>query len=152
MKDWTYSEGCGCRVTFIGESKYLTSRMMCCEEHSGRKMFDWRTAFRTRAKRELGAYAREHAREALPLADEKPEPLADRPMLRIAEYGVASWCPTPDGSGPAEAVVFHFQVAGPDDEVVELAMRLKSPRAVNELIAALERHRDDVWPQGVLST
>ena len=36
MTDWTYSEGCGCRVTFLGESGYSTSRMIPgagCELH-----------------------------------------------------------------------------------------------------------------------
>lgn len=61
----------------------------------------------------------------------------------IEEVGVAEWCPTPDGSGPAEAVVLHFRIRGEDED---LGLRLKSPGAVNRLIAMLERHRDSVWP------
>lgn len=31
-RDWTYSEGCGCRVTFFHESEFHTSRMDPGEE------------------------------------------------------------------------------------------------------------------------
>lgn len=78
----------------------------------------------------------------LPPANRIPEPLGDRGIRRIVEYGVGSWCPTPDGSGPATAVVFHFKQA----DGTEFGLRLKSAERVNELIALLERHRDDVWP------
>jgi hypothetical protein len=90
---------------------------------------------------------RRQAADRLPPANRIPAGLAGRPIFRITEYGVASWCPTPDGSGPAEAVVMHLtlDVGG---ERVELGLRLKSPRAVDELIALLERHRNDVWPGG----
>jgi hypothetical protein len=39
MNDWTYSEECGCNVTFFAESRYHTSRMLPdfhCTRHSGR--------------------------------------------------------------------------------------------------------------------
>lgn len=56
MKDWTYSEGCGCKVTFIGASVYSVSRMECCKQHNPRGMMDWRDEFSGRAKRRLNEY------------------------------------------------------------------------------------------------
>lgn len=31
MRDFTYSIGCGCQVTFFAEAEYRTSRMTCGE-------------------------------------------------------------------------------------------------------------------------
>ncbi len=58
-RDWTYSEGCGCRITFIGASDYHTSRMLPgdeCEEHTRKYQVAERDAFVDRAKKELLAY------------------------------------------------------------------------------------------------
>jgi hypothetical protein len=92
---------------------------------------------------------RERRREAeanLPPGNRVPRPLgrgyAGGEIRPIAEYGVGSWCPTQDGSGPATAVVLHFTMA----DGQQFGLRLKSARAVDELIAMLERHRNDVWP------
>lgn len=80
----------------------------------------------------------------------KPRPLppplgpsGQRFGITITEYTVGSWCPTPDGSGPAEAVAIQLMT---EMDGVSFFMRLKSPAAVDELIAALRRHKDDVWP------
>ena len=70
-------------------------------------------------------------------------PTGQRFGLSVTEYTVGSWCPTPDGSGPAEAVAIQIMTNMPD---VSFFMRLKSPAAVDEMIASLERHRRDVWP------
>jgi len=51
--DWTYSEGCGCKVTFFGESFNRTSRMTCCEEHAKRDREEFRDGLRRRAKQSL---------------------------------------------------------------------------------------------------
>jgi hypothetical protein len=51
--DWTYSEGCGCRVTFFHESEFHTSRMLPSEEcrlHSKRHQTDARDELLRRAK------------------------------------------------------------------------------------------------------
>jgi len=61
MKDWTYSEGCGCQVTFFSESRYKTSRMLPgshCPPHGGRgkRSQEWRDALMVRAKKELLNY------------------------------------------------------------------------------------------------
>lgn len=84
-----------------------------------------------------------------------PQPLSDpsgpsgqRFGLGVKEYVVGSWCPSPDGSGPATAVSIQLVTNVPD---VTFFMRLKSPAAVDEMIAALSRHRDDVWPKPAVS-
>ena len=51
--DWTYSEGCGCRVTFFAESDYHASRMLpgeTCEDHTGRYQVAERDCLMERAK------------------------------------------------------------------------------------------------------
>lgn len=78
----------------------------------------------------------------LPPPNRVPQPLEGRQIQAVEEYGVGSWCPTPDGTGPAEAVVLHYRIEG----LGEFGLRLKTPERVNELIAMLERHRNDVWP------
>lgn len=65
--------------------------------------------------------------------------------LTVSEYSVGSWCPTTDGSGPAEAVALQFVTKNP---AISIFLRLKSPAAVDELISALQRHKEDVWPIG----
>ena len=59
-------------------------------------------------------------------------------------FTVGSWCPTPDGSGPVEAVGVSFHL---DDDLGEATLRLKSPSAVDAMIQALLRHKRDVWPE-----
>jgi hypothetical protein len=57
--DWTYSEGCGCRVTFFAESDYKTSRMLPgeqCLEHTSRWTVHTRDELAARAKAELRKY------------------------------------------------------------------------------------------------
>ena len=53
--DWTYSIGCGCKITFTGESLNHTSRMTCCSQHrgSGTADMNWRTVFVNQARWEL---------------------------------------------------------------------------------------------------
>jgi hypothetical protein len=83
-------------------------------------------------------------RPDLPPASRVPENVPDYlRLLDIGGYHVGSWGPEPDGKGQSTQV--HLTLRVPGGAVV---MRLKSHRAVNTLIAALERHRDDVWPGG----
>lgn len=53
-RDWTYSEGCGCRVTFFAASAFHTSRMLpgeACEIHGARDdPYLARDRFMSRAK------------------------------------------------------------------------------------------------------
>lgn len=62
--------------------------------------------------------------------------------LTIESYTVGSWCPTPDGSGKPVAVALCLEVP---KLPYSLVMRLKSRRAVNDMIAALREHRDEVF-------
>jgi hypothetical protein len=87
-----------------------------------------------------------HDRRTLPPMNRTPENLADRRLMKVVEVGVGSWCPSDDGSGPAEAVVLHLKIATGGKDFVEFGLSLKSPEAVNELIDMLVRHRNDVWP------
>lgn len=70
-------------------------------------------------------------------------PTGQRFGITVTEYTVGDWCPTPDGTGAPEAVGIQIMTDVPD---VNFVMRLKSPAAVDEMIAALTRHRDSVWP------
>jgi hypothetical protein len=90
---------------------------------------------------------RRRAADALPPVNRVPHNL-DGKHFSIVEYGVASWCPERDGKVPAEAVAFHITIGFGDGDQLKAVMRLKTPRAVDELVAALERHRNDVWPAG----
>lgn len=56
--DWTYSEGCGCRITFFGASDYKTSRMLPgkeCTAHKGQHQVAERDCLVERAKKSLHA-------------------------------------------------------------------------------------------------
>ena len=90
---------------------------------------------------------RRRAADKLPPQNRIPENLDDRPMLEIVEYGVASWSPERDGKGPMTAVALHLKVRIGEREFLEFVMRLKTPRAVDEMIALLERNRNNVWPE-----
>ena len=59
----------------------------------------------------------------------------------VEGYSVGAWCPTPDGSGKPEAVAISFKV-----KVGDIVLRLKSPRAVDEMIQLLQEYRNEVWP------
>lgn len=56
-------------------------------------------------------------------------------------FTVGQWCSSPDGSGPATAVAVIFNL----QQVGDVMLRLKSRRAVDEMIAALEEHRNAVF-------
>ena len=57
------------------------------------------------------------------------------------EIHVYSWCPTPDGTGPATQVHLHFGKApGP-----VFVIRFKGPNGLDTIIDALTEHREDVW-------
>lgn len=60
----------------------------------------------------------------------------------VKSFTIGSWCPTPDGSGPATAVGMTIELMTGE----HIVMRLKSPRAVDETIQSLLRHKRDVWP------
>lgn len=60
-------------------------------------------------------------------------------------YTVGAWCPTRDGSGPAEAVVLEIPVMG----IGKVGLRVKSRRAMDELVQLLGEYADQVWPAAI---
>lgn len=76
-------------------------------------------------------------------AGKVPPPKTEMFGPMVDGFSIAAWCPTPDGSGPATAVALVFNVR----ELGDIVMRLKSRRAVDETIAALAQHRDEVFPK-----
>lgn len=80
------------------------------------------------------------------MAKRLPRPNRDKQALfgpNVKSFTVGSWCPTPDGSGPATAVGISIETERHGD----LVLRLKSPHAVDRLIQLLLRHKRDVWPE-----
>jgi hypothetical protein len=58
-RDWTYSEGCGCQVTFFAAANHKTSRMLpgeSCEIHKRRDQMPARDNLIERARQSLKEY------------------------------------------------------------------------------------------------
>lgn len=95
---------------------------------------------------ESRAERRRKAREALPPEKFSGKNLRDFPALfEISGYEVAEWTPQDNGEGKPEAVAIQINMAGAFDGM-SFYLRLKSTRAVDELVALLEKYRDQVWP------
>lgn len=71
-----------------------------------------------------------------------PRSLAGVAFLEVEDIEIAEWCPTDDGTGPPEQVHMIIKVGG----LSPLRLRFKSPRTLNNVIGALRKHRDNVWP------
>lgn len=81
----------------------------------------------------------------LPPMNDKPSGALFGPT--VTGYTVASWCPTPDATGPATAVAIVMNTRLPVLDVdCDIVLRLKSPQRVDEMIQSLLRHKRDVWP------
>lgn len=61
---------------------------------------------------------------------------------QLEGYTVGAWCPSTDGTGKPTAVALSLQVKGLGD----LVLRLKSPRAVDEMVRLLLQYKGEVWP------
>ena len=83
------------------------------------------------------------AKRRLPPPERNPRPFIGP---RLLGYTVGEWCPTPDGTGPAEAVAVALQVRW-DGKDVDIVLRLRTPERVDELIQTLLRHKRGVWPE-----
>lgn len=70
----------------------------------------------------------------------QPGPFAG---LEIESLEIASWCPTPDASGPATQVHMTIRLKGID---LPLIMRFKGPATLGLLIDKLTEYRREVWP------
>lgn len=79
-------------------------------------------------------------------------PLRPSPKsLVFDEFAVAEWHPTPD---PKDSKPEHVcmilklptPVDGGEEDRVEIVVRFKTREVMDFAIAALQRHRDNVWP------
>jgi hypothetical protein len=84
-----------------------------------------------------------HRRRRAPPGSRLPTNLAGMAFLEIEELRVGSWCPLPDGKGPATQVHMVIGVRGLDEPLI---IRFKGPGTLDQLIESLQRHRADVWP------
>ena len=78
----------------------------------------------------------------LPDPNRIPENLDNVKVIPVKEYMVASWCQMPEGKGQPTQVHLVLKTSAE----LPIVLRLKSKDAVDILIEALERHRNDVWP------
>jgi hypothetical protein len=69
--------------------------------------------------------------------------LAGHVYYEIDQIHVSEWHPLPDGQGPPEQVHMTIRIKRVPYPVV---MRFKGPQTLDGLIAALQEHRDNVWP------
>lgn len=81
--------------------------------------------------------------QPIPPARVIEENVADKPTAQIVGYDVFSWRPGPAGSG-GKCTEVHLVL--PIHPEVRVALCLKSPRALDELVGVLLQHRKDVWP------
>ena len=77
--------------------------------------------------------------QKLPEVNEQPK--NQEAAIECEGYMVSSYTPGKDGIGPLTEVHFCIEVQG-----LEFILAMKSRRACDELIAALQRHANDVFP------
>jgi hypothetical protein len=83
------------------------------------------------------------SKQDVPRAEVLEEDVTARgPIIAGAVYEVCSWRPGPPNSGPCTEV--HLLV--PVMSGIRAGLRLKSARALDELVAVLLEYRKDVWP------
>ncbi len=88
---------------------------------------------------------RKRAADQLPPVSRIPRDLRG---WKILEYSVGDWCPDQDAKLPAEAVALSLLIDVGDGVGVQMVLRLRTPEAVDDMVASLERHRNSVWPGG----
>ena len=70
---------------------------------------------------------------------------SDRPFVEFERIEVYSWTPERDGKGTPEQVHLKMDVKIADVPLT-LVQRYKGKGALNSLIDALVKHREEVWP------
>ena len=65
-------------------------------------------------------------------------------IIELDGMAIREFHPMPDGQGLPTQVHLTFHPRGFEEMI--MVVRLKSKRATQELIDALETHRDSVWP------
>jgi subtilisin-like proprotein convertase family protein len=63
--------------------------------------------------------------------------------VNISGFTVGSWVPNQFSMGKAVAVALAIHT----DSHGDLVLRLKTPKAVDDMIQMLLRHKRDVWPE-----
>jgi subtilisin-like proprotein convertase family protein len=61
----------------------------------------------------------------------------------VRSFTVGSWVANQDSTGQAVAVAIAIETERHGD----LVLRLKSPKAVDDMVQMLLRHKRDVWPE-----
>lgn len=82
------------------------------------------------------------SRDVSPLGPGDQVQNIEEPILPMTEFDVCPWYPLPDCQGKPEQVHIVFRVA-PD--LPQMSIRLKSRRACDEVIDALEKWRTACW-------
>lgn len=72
--------------------------------------------------------------------------LEDMTLAEVHDIVISQWHPEKDGQGAPGQVHLRLRVKGMED--ITLVLRLKSAQAVNDLIAALRLHRNEVLKDG----
>lgn len=74
---------------------------------------------------------------------DEPRNLEGVVFLDIKQWSVNEYHPLPDGQGKPTQVHMWIEVDGFPHP---LAIRFHTRRGIDELIMALRKHRDNVWP------
>lgn len=69
--------------------------------------------------------------------------LAGVAYLNIEDINIAEFHELPDGQGPPSQVHMTINVRGIP---IPLVMRFKGPDTLDSIVAALVKHRNNVWP------
>jgi len=82
------------------------------------------------------------------MADEVNEVknLSGLKIFELEEIRINEYHPQDDGKGLPTEVHMALRLMGAPPNML-MVMRLKSRRAVDDLVTALCRHRDNVWPE-----
>jgi hypothetical protein len=78
-----------------------------------------------------------------PPSQRPPRNMAGQPFYDIVDVNVAEWHELPDGQGPPSQVHMTITVR---NIPFPLVMRFKGPETLDKIVAALVKHRNNVWP------
>jgi hypothetical protein len=76
-------------------------------------------------------------------SERKARNMAGQPFYDIVDVNVAEWHELPDGQGPPSQVHMTITVR---NIPFPLVMRFKGPETLDKIVAALVKHRNNVWP------
>jgi hypothetical protein len=76
-------------------------------------------------------------------SERKARNMGGQPFYDIVDVNVAEWHELPDGQGPPSQVHMTITVR---NIPFPLVMRFKGPETLDKIVAALVKHRNNVWP------